>query len=112
MNRPTANAETVAAARLLLTQLGISPADLVTVGTTAPTFGEIDPRVRETLEAGTKRTPIPVRAGQQCARRLALPGELQPSREVILDDDLTAFSCGIDVSSISSGSENRPTGFR
>ncbi|MEV6336574.1 site-specific integrase [Nocardia vinacea] len=56
MNTPAASAETVAAARLLLTQMGISPADLVTVGATVPTFGEIVPRVRETLKAGTKRT--------------------------------------------------------
>src|SRR5207245_1740386 len=56
MNTPPASTETVAAARLLLTQMGISPADLVTVGATVPTFAEIVPRVRETLKAGTKRT--------------------------------------------------------
>ncbi|MEV2221761.1 hypothetical protein AB0E01_18030 [Nocardia vinacea] len=56
MNTPPASTETVAAARLLLTQMGISPADLVTVGATAPTFAEIVPRVRETLKPGTKRT--------------------------------------------------------
>ncbi|WP_228539998.1 site-specific integrase [Nocardia sp. XZ_19_385] len=36
--------------------MGISPADLVTVGTTVPTFGEVVPVVRATLGAGTKRT--------------------------------------------------------
>ncbi len=56
MNTPPASTETVAAARLLLTQMGISPTDLVTVGATVPTFAEIVPRVRETLKAGTKRT--------------------------------------------------------
>ncbi|MFE9324327.1 hypothetical protein ACIHDR_10845 [Nocardia sp. NPDC052278] len=56
MNTPSASAETVAAARLLLTQMGISSADLVTAGAAVPTFGEIVPRVRETLKAGTKRT--------------------------------------------------------
>ncbi|MQY23054.1 tyrosine-type recombinase/integrase [Nocardia macrotermitis] len=51
-----ANAETVAAARLLLSQMGISAADLVADGPCAPTFGEVIPKVRLTLTAGTLRT--------------------------------------------------------
>ncbi len=50
------NAETVAAARLLLTQMGISPADLVTTGEAVPTFGEVIPKVWARLSAGTLRT--------------------------------------------------------
>ncbi|MGY2092217.1 hypothetical protein [Nocardia gipuzkoensis] len=51
-----ASAETVAAARLLLTQMGISPADLVTPGAQVPSFGEVIPKVRARLSAGTLRT--------------------------------------------------------
>ncbi|WP_109526752.1 MULTISPECIES: tyrosine-type recombinase/integrase [Nocardia] len=49
-------AETLAAARLLLTQMGISPADLVAPGTAVPTFAEVIPRVRARLSPGTLRT--------------------------------------------------------
>ncbi|MGY5311774.1 tyrosine-type recombinase/integrase [Nocardia gipuzkoensis] len=52
----SASAETVAAARLLLTQMGISPADLVTPGTRIPTFSEVIPKVRARLSEGTLRT--------------------------------------------------------
>jgi len=51
-----ASAETLAAARLLLTQMGISPTDLVTPGTNAPTFAEVIPQVRTRLSPGTLRT--------------------------------------------------------
>ncbi|WP_406274570.1 hypothetical protein OH799_01430 [Nocardia sp. NBC_00881] len=54
--QPAATAETVAAARLLLTQMGISPADLVTAGAAVPTFGEVIPNLRARLSAGTLRT--------------------------------------------------------
>ncbi|AVH20257.1 tyrosine-type recombinase/integrase [Nocardia cyriacigeorgica] len=49
-------AEAIAAARLLLAQMGISPADLVTSPTSTPTFGEVIPKVRSRLSAGTLRT--------------------------------------------------------
>ncbi|MGY2126380.1 tyrosine-type recombinase/integrase [Nocardia gipuzkoensis] len=49
-------ADTLAAARLLLTQMGISPADLVHPGTTVPTFAEVIPKVRARLSPGTLRT--------------------------------------------------------
>ncbi|MFD3596437.1 tyrosine-type recombinase/integrase [Nocardia sp. NPDC058640] len=52
----TTNSETVAAARVLLTQMGISPADLVTPHTAVPVFSEIVPTVRDRLGAGTRRT--------------------------------------------------------
>ncbi|MGV9678841.1 tyrosine-type recombinase/integrase [Nocardia sp. NPDC003482] len=48
-------AEAVAAARLLLSQMGITPADLVAAVTT-PTFAEVIPKVRATLSDGTLRT--------------------------------------------------------
>lgn len=51
-----ANAETVAAAKLLLSQMGIAPADLVTVAIPVPTFGEVVPQVRATLAPGTRGT--------------------------------------------------------
>ncbi|MGV9749619.1 site-specific integrase [Nocardia farcinica] len=50
------NAETLTAARLLLTQMGISPADLIDSGVTAPTFAEVIPKVRAGLSPGTLRT--------------------------------------------------------
>ncbi|MEV6254738.1 site-specific integrase [Nocardia sp. NPDC051911] len=56
MTIPTVSAETIAAARLLLTQMGISPADLVTSSANVPTFGEVIPKVRARLSAGTRRT--------------------------------------------------------
>ncbi|WP_280231045.1 hypothetical protein [Nocardia cyriacigeorgica] len=49
-------AEAIAAARLLLAQMGISPADFVTSPTSTPTFGEVIPKVRSRLSAGTLRT--------------------------------------------------------
>jgi integrase len=49
-------AEAIAAARVLLTQMGISPADLITSGTEIPTFGQIVPTVRQRLTPGTRRT--------------------------------------------------------
>ena len=49
-------ADALAAARLLLTQMGISPADLVTPGANAPTFAEVIPQVRARLSQGTART--------------------------------------------------------
>ncbi|MFG3621260.1 tyrosine-type recombinase/integrase [Nocardia sp. NPDC047654] len=52
----SATAETVAAARLLLTQMGISAADLVTPDTRMPTFEEVIPQVRARLSEGTLRT--------------------------------------------------------
>ncbi|MEV3961509.1 site-specific integrase [Nocardia sp. NPDC050193] len=55
-NTGAAASDTVAAARLLLTQMGLSPADLVTPAASVPTFAEIVPAVRATLEAGTRRT--------------------------------------------------------
>ncbi|MFD4433920.1 tyrosine-type recombinase/integrase [Nocardia sp. NPDC058497] len=51
-----AGAETLAAARLLLTQMGISPADLIESLPAAPTFAEAIPLVRARLAAGTART--------------------------------------------------------
>ncbi|UGT69595.1 hypothetical protein LTT66_05220 [Nocardia gipuzkoensis] len=56
LTHPAPNAETVAAARLLLTRMGISPADLVTTGEAVPTFGEVIPKVRARLSPGTLRT--------------------------------------------------------
>ncbi|MGN2641011.1 tyrosine-type recombinase/integrase [Nocardia takedensis] len=56
MTPTTATAETLAAARLLLTQMGISPADLVAPSTNAPTFAEVIPKVRARLSPGTART--------------------------------------------------------
>ncbi|WP_280334842.1 tyrosine-type recombinase/integrase [Nocardia wallacei] len=49
-------AGTLAAARLLLDQMGISPADLVGITPVAPTFAEVIPAVRATLKPGTART--------------------------------------------------------
>ncbi|MEV0769617.1 tyrosine-type recombinase/integrase [Nocardia salmonicida] len=53
---PSASAATVAAARLLLTQMGLSPADLVIPDAQMPTFGELIPKVRARLSEGTLRT--------------------------------------------------------
>lgn len=50
------SAEAIAAARLLLSQMGISPADLISAGSAAPTFGELIPKVRTTLTKGTLAT--------------------------------------------------------
>lgn len=55
-NTAATTSDTIAAARLLLTQMGLSPADLVAPTTNVPTFAEIVPAVRATLEAGTRRT--------------------------------------------------------
>lgn len=55
-NPAVATSETIAAARLLLTQMGLSPADLVAPTAAVPTFAEIVPAVRATLEAGTRGT--------------------------------------------------------
>ncbi|MFI1239902.1 tyrosine-type recombinase/integrase [Nocardia salmonicida] len=49
-------AETLAAARLLLAQMGIAATDLIDTAPTAPTFAEAIPRVRARLTAGTART--------------------------------------------------------
>lgn len=49
-------ADTLAAARLLLAQMGITAADLVDTAPAAPTFAEVIPRVRARLSAGTART--------------------------------------------------------
>ncbi|RDI45298.1 tyrosine-type recombinase/integrase [Nocardia mexicana] len=49
-------ADTLAAARLLLTQMGLSPADLVGTATPVPTFAEVIPQVRAALSPGTLRT--------------------------------------------------------
>ncbi|GGN90676.1 hypothetical protein GCM10011610_49970 [Nocardia rhizosphaerihabitans] len=46
----------MAAARLLLAQMGITGADLVDTAPAAPTFAEVIPRVRARLSAGTART--------------------------------------------------------
>lgn len=51
-----ASAEAVAAARLLLSQMGISPADLISGGPVTPTFGALIPKVRTTLTEGTLAT--------------------------------------------------------
>ncbi|MFC8381725.1 tyrosine-type recombinase/integrase [Nocardia sp. NPDC057272] len=51
-----ATADTLAAARLLLAQMGITAADLVDTAPAAPTFAEVIPRVRARLSAGTART--------------------------------------------------------
>ncbi|MDO3649835.1 tyrosine-type recombinase/integrase [Nocardia mangyaensis] len=50
------NAEALAAARLLLAQMGIAATDLIDTAPTAPTFAEAIPRVRARLTAGTART--------------------------------------------------------
>lgn len=55
-NPAVATSDTIAAARLLLTQMGLSPADLVAPTAAVPTFAEIIPAVRATLEAGTRGT--------------------------------------------------------
>ncbi|MEV0760430.1 site-specific integrase [Nocardia sp. NPDC050435] len=55
MTTPHTAAETLAAARVLLSRMGISPADLV-AHSTAPTFAEVIPQVRKTLSPGTART--------------------------------------------------------
>jgi len=51
-----ATAETLAAARLLLSQMGITPADLISEPIDVPTFVQVMPRVRATLKPGTLRT--------------------------------------------------------
>lgn len=56
LTQPAANAETIAAARVLLTQMGISPADLFTTAAAVPTFGEVIPKAKARLSAGTLRT--------------------------------------------------------
>ncbi|MCX4097942.1 tyrosine-type recombinase/integrase [Nocardia sp. alder85J] len=48
--------EAIAAARVLLSQMGLSPADLVGSAAPAPTFAEIVPLVAATLSPGTLRT--------------------------------------------------------
>ena len=48
--------QTLAAARFLLAQMGISPADLIATPTLAPTFAEVIPQVRKRLSPGTTRT--------------------------------------------------------
>ncbi|MEV5650528.1 tyrosine-type recombinase/integrase [Nocardia sp. NPDC052254] len=53
---PAASAEAVAAARVLLAQMGISPADLVDTTALVPTFADVVPQVRATLRPGTMRT--------------------------------------------------------
>ncbi|MCC3311446.1 integrase [Nocardia sp. 852002-20019_SCH5090214] len=50
------SAETVSAARVLLAQMGLSPADLVESPASVPTFAIIVPQVRTTLKSGTLRT--------------------------------------------------------
>ncbi|GAA5065153.1 restriction endonuclease subunit S [Nocardia callitridis] len=54
--RPHANAEAIAAARMLLSQMGIGPADLVGVATAMPTFGDVIPKVRARWGTGTRGT--------------------------------------------------------
>ncbi len=54
--RPAPTADTLAAAQLLLTQMGITAADLIGSAPEAPTFAEVIPRVRARLSAGTART--------------------------------------------------------
>ncbi|WP_280465738.1 tyrosine-type recombinase/integrase [Nocardia brasiliensis] len=49
-------AETIAAARLLLAQMGLSPVDLVSSTVAVPSFAEVIPKVRATLSPGTLRT--------------------------------------------------------
>jgi integrase len=51
-----ASAEVLAAARLMLSQLGVSPADLTGTPIVVPTFAEVIPSVRATLGPGTLRT--------------------------------------------------------
>ena len=53
---PTATAETLAAARLLLSQMGIAPTDLIAEPIVVPTFAQVMPHVRVTLTPGTLRT--------------------------------------------------------
>ncbi|MGW6729632.1 tyrosine-type recombinase/integrase [Nocardia sp. NPDC055029] len=55
-SQPAVTAETLAAARLLLTQMGISATDLIGATPVAPTFAEVIPHVRARLSAGTART--------------------------------------------------------
>ncbi|NNH73779.1 site-specific integrase [Nocardia uniformis] len=56
LSGPSPSAETVAAARLLLSQMGIAPTDLIGDPILAPTFAEVIPLVRATLTPGTLRT--------------------------------------------------------
>ncbi len=49
-------AEALAAARVVLAQMGISPADLAAPAIRVPTFAEVIPQVRATLTPGTLRT--------------------------------------------------------
>ncbi|MFJ9365733.1 tyrosine-type recombinase/integrase [Nocardia sp. NPDC101769] len=59
MNSPALGApgaQTLEAARLLLSQLGVSPADLISEPITVPTFAVVIPEVRTTLSPGTLRT--------------------------------------------------------
>ena len=52
----SAPADVLTAARVLLSQLGVSPEDLTGTPVTVPTFAEIVPQVRATLTPGTLRT--------------------------------------------------------
>ncbi|MVU75876.1 tyrosine-type recombinase/integrase [Nocardia sp. ET3-3] len=54
INAPTA--QTLEAARLLLSQLGVSAADLISEPIDVPTFAVVIPDVRKTLSFGTLRT--------------------------------------------------------
>ncbi|WP_051029365.1 tyrosine-type recombinase/integrase [Nocardia takedensis] len=53
---PHADAQTVAAARLLLSQMGISASDLFSPTVEVPTFAQVIPEVRKQLKQGTLRT--------------------------------------------------------
>ncbi|WP_363189008.1 transposase [Nocardia farcinica] len=64
-NPPTVSADTVAAARLSLAQMGISPADLVAPGTTTPTFAEVIPKARARLSPGTLQPTTPTSSSYQ-----------------------------------------------
>ncbi|NNH76028.1 site-specific integrase [Nocardia uniformis] len=52
----TPPAQALEAARTLLSQLGIAPADLISDPIAVPTFADVIPRVRQTLSPGTLRT--------------------------------------------------------
>ncbi|WP_329408021.1 site-specific integrase [Nocardia vinacea] len=54
--RTVADPTAIEATRILLSQIGIAPADLLTDPHTAPTFGDVIPKLRATLTPGTLRT--------------------------------------------------------
>ncbi|MFE3544300.1 tyrosine-type recombinase/integrase [Nocardia sp. NPDC059177] len=113
-NAVATTSDTIAAARLLLTQMGLSPADLVTPATSVPTFAEIVPAVRairttaRTNRASRGGTSAVehfistvrcvyryaedrgwIRASGNPARQLAFPARRKSHRYAIPSDQLT-----------------------